>query len=593
MNPRFWLALICCLVALWSPLHAQRSTPTHKVLLGVERLSQSDFGEAAALLESAVAENPRFASARAWLAHAYHLQRRLDEAGRHYKQLLEIEPVREPTAEQRRAILKFAPRVFQVRSDPFDLRDAVAIHHPDEPLIAYHFFWLDDIDFPEDHDPCDHELVWVRYDPATQRLVDFVTYFHGRMLSSPEAVKEAAKFGGRPRVNVQWGKHGSMPHGWEDLQITPDAGDVEREYFDLQKPISLKDYNFGAYNKLHREGRRLRDHPLSREWPKTFKGEWLEFITFDKPVDVSSLLSSRNAMAVSRWNNAALEQHFLAYNFRPKTEWPDREDPRTLEAQLDRRVGASLDRVVGSDEWTAIRRAGAAQTPPGIVAHRGVIREAPENTIPAIEKAIELGCAFVEIDLRYSADGHVVLMHDETLERTTNGVGRVSERTMAELRQLDAGNGARVPTLREVIDLARGRIRLYLDLKESDPRPVARLVREMNAGSFVYFRPYSYTALRQILDIDPRFRVLVDLEDWMGLPEVFGVLHKAVPTAAFSGALRNWNEKMLAEARRLGVETFVNVLGAEDTDENRRQALRMGFDFIQTDDQASLIRAMR
>lgn len=232
---------------------------------------------------------------------------------------------------------------------------------------------------------------------------------------------------------------------------------------------------------------------------------------------------------------------------------------------------------------------------PGIVAHRGVIQEAPENTLPAIERAIALGCALVEIDLRYSADGQVVLMHDATLERTTNGTGAVSAMDLARLRLLDAGirkgpafAGTRVPTFREALEAASGRIGLYLDLKEADPEPVIRLVKEFRAGERVYFRPYSHAALKKIVDADPRFRVLLDLEDWIQLTGLPALLRRSFPTAALSSGLQNWTPAVLAEAKALGFTTFVNVLGAHDTPDNLRRAVEMGFDFIQTDRQADL-----
>jgi glycerophosphoryl diester phosphodiesterase len=197
----------------------------------------------------------------------------------------------------------------------------------------------------------------------------------------------------------------------------------------------------------------------------------------------------------------------------------------------------------------------------------------------------------VEIDLRYTKDGEVVLFHDETLERTTNGAGRLADMTLSELLQLDAGNGARIPTLKEVIARTRGRIQLYLDLKEMDPMPVVRLIQEAGAGGIVYFRPYSFTALQRVVSADPAFRVLVDLNDWMQIPGLFDAIRQALPTAAFSGDLRIWTADMLEEARRLGIETFANVLGTEDTAANRRRAVQMGFDYIQTDDQADLLKA--
>ena len=227
---------------------------------------------------------------------------------------------------------------------------------------------------------------------------------------------------------------------------------------------------------------------------------------------------------------------------------------------------------------------------PGVIAHRGVSLEAPENTLPAIQKAIELGCAMAEIDLRYTSDGEVILMHDGTLERTTNGAGRVSAANLARIRQLDASAkfrtgfaATKVPTLREAIDLARGKIQLYLDLKEDNPFPAARLMKELGAHSIVVFRPYTLIALRQILSVDPQFRVLIDMGDWVQASGMMEMLKREFPTASFSSDWRNWNRHMVHEARKLQIATFVNVLGQEDTAENLARAVEMGFDYIQTD----------
>src|SRR5262249_3212560 len=105
----------------------------------------------------------------------------------------------------------------------------------------------------------------------------------------------------------------------------------------------------------HTEGRRLQDHPLSARWPKTFTGSWDDFVTFDKFVDVREILVNRRTMVISRWNNAALHERFIPYNFRPKTEWPEIQGV-DVEQQLDRLVGASLDRVVAPDKWVQLRR---------------------------------------------------------------------------------------------------------------------------------------------------------------------------------------------------------------------------------------------
>lgn len=255
----------------------------------------------------------------------FHLERRLDEAAREYAQALALDPPRMPGADERATILRFAPRVFTTPDEMFPLKDAAAVLHPSERLIAYHLFWEDDIDFPDDNDPCDHEVVWVQFSPDRQSVERFWTYFHGRILEAGEdALRDARAYAMRPRVNVQWGKHGSMPFGWESMSIVGDTGDLERAYYAVGKPIALAEYNRGTWRKLQTEGRRLIEHPLARrlQWPDRFTGTWERFVDFSRPVDLAAAIKAGNLMSVSRWNSAVINRHFLAYNFRPKTEWP-------------------------------------------------------------------------------------------------------------------------------------------------------------------------------------------------------------------------------------------------------------------------------
>ena len=114
-----------------------------------------------------------------------------------------------------------------------------------------------------------------------------------------------------------------------------------------------------------------------------------------------------------------------------------------------------------------------------IIAHRGASADEPENTLLAFQRAIEQGAQMIELDLDQSADGHVIVMHDATLERTTNLRGRVAALPLADIRQADAGQGERVPTLDEVLDLTLGKVRLYLEIKEA--RAAANTLKAIRA----------------------------------------------------------------------------------------------------------------
>ena len=252
-----------------------------------------------------------------------HLERRLDEASLAYSRVINADPPHPPSAAEVQRVLRFAPRTYTTRSEPFGLLDVAAVVHPHAPWIAYHFFWEDDIDFPDDNDPCDHELLWVRLDETHEQIVDYFTYFHGRILRAPSAaVEQANASGGQPTVEVQWGKHGTMPAGRRDLTIVADDGDTERDYYPLGRRITLDSYNEGTFKKLASVGPLSASSSLARHWPKKFSGTWEDFVDFSKSVDVRSMLKRKNMVLVSAWNNAVLDRYFLSYNFRPKVEWP-------------------------------------------------------------------------------------------------------------------------------------------------------------------------------------------------------------------------------------------------------------------------------
>ncbi|WP_188456416.1 glycerophosphodiester phosphodiesterase [Virgibacillus oceani] len=126
------------------------------------------------------------------------------------------------------------------------------------------------------------------------------------------------------------------------------------------------------------------------------------------------------------------------------------------------------------------------------IAHRGASGHAPENTMAAFQKAFEMKADYIEIDVQLSKDGEMVIIHDTTLDRTTNGTGSVGDYTLEELKQLDAGSwfseeyaGEKIPTFEEVIDAFRGKIGILIELKSPELYPgveekVADALRERN-----------------------------------------------------------------------------------------------------------------
>jgi glycerophosphoryl diester phosphodiesterase len=111
---------------------------------------------------------------------------------------------------------------------------------------------------------------------------------------------------------------------------------------------------------------------------------------------------------------------------------------------------------------------------PRVIAHRGDSAHRPENTLASFQSAIEVGAELIELDVQLTRDGHVIVMHDATVDRTTNGTGKLADITLAELRALSAGypqrfgnefQGERVPTLAEVLSFLRGRAQILIEIK--------------------------------------------------------------------------------------------------------------------------------
>lgn len=169
---------------------------------------------------------------------------------------------------------------------------------------------------------------------------------------------------------------------------------------------------------------------------------------------------------------------------------------------------------------------------PIIIAHRGASGHAPENTLAAFELALRQGADAVELDAKLSADGHVVVIHDQTVDRTTDGTGRVKDMTLAELRKLDAGShfdiayrGEPIPTLEEVLK-AVGQLTIvnieltnYASKLDALPDKTAAIVKRLRLGHRVMFSSFNPIALRRIQKLVPEASI-----GFLALPGAMGWL---------------------------------------------------------------------
>lgn len=153
---------------------------------------------------------------------------------------------------------------------------------------------------------------------------------------------------------------------------------------------------------------------------------------------------------------------------------------------------------------------------PIIIAHRGASGHAPENTLAAFQLAVQFNAHAIELDAKLSADGEVVVIHDQTVDRTTNGKGAVRALPLKTLRSLDAGAffdpnyaGERIPTLSEVFESVGGKILINVELTnyltpfDDLPIKVAELVKQHHLEGSVLFSSFSPRSLRRVHRIFP------------------------------------------------------------------------------------------
>jgi len=185
-------------------------------------------------------------------------------------------------------------------------------------------------------------------------------------------------------------------------------------------------------------------------------------------------------------------------------------------------LGTCLTVSVAINAEQAVAQKAAAGREPQMLAHRGLVRHAPENTLPAFAAAVELGLS-IELDVYQTRDGQLVVIHDATVDRTTNGTGNVGDMTLEQIKKLDAGKwfhprfaGLRVPTLDEAFQLIRDRQRqpvtIALNMKVISPgieANIARLVAKHNLHKQLFAFGHPAESSRRFKQADPKLRTTV------------------------------------------------------------------------------------
>lgn len=221
-----------------------------------------------------------------------------------------------------------------------------------------------------------------------------------------------------------------------------------------------------------------------------------------------------------------------------------------------------------------------------VEAHRGGAALAPENTLAAYRNAIRLGADYVEIDVRRTRDGKLVIMHDRTVDRTTDGKGEVAQLTYREISRLNAAakfpgyhRREHVPTLEEVVHLCRGKIGVYVDHKSAPVRDVLAVLERAQLGDAVLVYGdvptlKEYRSLNLTLLLMPTHPSSISELRTQAI---------SLSPMAFDGSMDRWTVEEVQEAHSHGAPVWMNVLGATDNEKGFERAIAMGADGLETD----------
>ena len=226
-----------------------------------------------------------------------------------------------------------------------------------------------------------------------------------------------------------------------------------------------------------------------------------------------------------------------------------------------------------------------------VISHRGSHLIKPENTIAAFEDAITAGADYVEMDLRTTKDGYLVLCHDENVNRVSNGKGNVKDLTLEEIAKLDLpgkdGKIYRMPQFVDVLKICKGRINIYLDFKEADVAASYRQIKAvgMEKQVVVYLNKVEqYLAWRKLV---PQMPLMTSLPQSVATrADLTALLDKM----QLEGLDNIKDSNMLAATRANGIYVWLDVQGKDENPAKWKEAMSKGIQGVQTDHPAEMVK---
>lgn len=229
-----------------------------------------------------------------------------------------------------------------------------------------------------------------------------------------------------------------------------------------------------------------------------------------------------------------------------------------------------------------------------VIAHRGSHLVKPENSIAAIQEAIELGVDYVEMDLRTTRDGHLVLIHNEMVDRTTSGKGRIQDLNLDEVKRLTLiakdGHIHKLPLFEDALRICKNRVNVYLDFKDADAVQAYREIRAagMEAQVLVYINTAEqYKSWRRAA---PKMPLMSGLPKYIRTEVELASYLAEMPLAATDNLPY---QSLLFAMRENGLSVFLDVQASEEDLVSWNTAINKGVQGVQTDHPEALIKYLK
>ncbi len=235
-----------------------------------------------------------------------------------------------------------------------------------------------------------------------------------------------------------------------------------------------------------------------------------------------------------------------------------------------------------------------------VIAHRGDHTIAPENSSMSIQNAIKDGADYVELDIRTTKDGQLVLMHDATVDRMTNGMGKVRDLNFDEIRKLKLFNKQilnpdtlQIPTFEEALKICKNKINIYLDFKDANVQQVYAAIKNegMENQMVVYINaPNQYTDWRKWV---PSMPLIVSLNKKVKDSAEMVSYLKNIQIDILDGDWTEYTPETVNAALKMGVPVWADMQSPNENEDYWKQGISLGLSGIQTDHPKELVLTLK